>query len=170
MSRSSSKAPPGNSSELAEKVYWNQLHVFQVCTWIFCTIPCILLVIYLSPAFMSFMGSGPQRSSMVVLKLLILAPMVLVFVGLAYAATLLAAIINVFFIRIFVPALRMPEARDILLQFYSGPRWLTQSRGFKNFPWCISVWGGMGKNQRLIRTCGRLTAWTISLVYGKSAS
>ncbi len=169
MSRSSSKAP-GNTSELAEKVYWHQWHVFQGCFLLFCTLPCLLLAIVLIPKFASFMGSGPQRSSMVVLKLLILAPLVLLFVALGYVAMLLAAVIHVVFIRVFAPALRMPEARDILLQFYSDPRWLTQSRGFKNFPWWISVWGGMGKNQRLIRTCERLTVWMIALVYDKSAS
>ncbi len=170
MSCSSSKAPPGITSELAGKVYGYQLHVFQACFLLFCTLPCLLLVIALFPKFASFMGSGPQRSSMMVLKLLILTPMVLLFVVLGYAAMLLAAVIHVFFIRVFAPALRMPEARDILLRFYSDPRWLTQSRGFKNFPWWISVWGGMGKNQRLVRMCERLTAWTIALVYGKSAA
>ena len=103
-----------------------------------------------------------------VLKLLILVPLVLLFAGLGYVSTLLAAIINVFFIRLFVPALRMPEAHDILLQFYSDSRWLYQSRGFKSFPGWISLWSGMGKQQRLIRLCRRLTAWTIGVAYPAS--
>ncbi|MHB8404112.1 MAG: hypothetical protein ACYDCJ_01635 [Gammaproteobacteria bacterium] len=168
---SAKKSTLQNTTPLADRVYGYQLHVFQACFLLVCALPCLILIILLFPMLASFMASGPPRSSMLVLKtLVLLAPLVLLFVGLAYAAMLLAAVIHVFFIRIFVPALRMPEARDILLRFYSDPRWLTQSRGFKNFPWWISVWGGMGKNQRLVRTCGRLTAWTISLVYGKSAS
>ena len=143
------KAPPRNTSELADRVYWYQLHVFQICFLLFCIVPCVVLVLYLFPELLSFMGSGPQRSTMVVLKLLILVPMVLLFAGLEYAATLLAAILNVFLIRLFVPALRMPEALDILLQFYSDPRWLYQSRGFKNFPWWVSLWGGIGETAAL---------------------
>ncbi|HVC37315.1 MAG TPA: hypothetical protein VNF46_02825 [Gammaproteobacteria bacterium] len=106
---------------------------------------------------MSFMGTGPQTSSMTVLKLLILIPIVLLFVGIGYVATLLAAIGNVFFIRLAVPELRMPEAHPMLMQFYSDLRWV-------NF-----LWGGMAKNKRLIRMCQRLTAWTIPLVYGRAA-
>lgn len=157
-----------NTTELADKVYWYQLHVFQVCTWLFCIIPCIVLVIHLAPAFMSFMGVGPQRSTMLVLKLLIVVPIILLFVALQYLSNLLAAVINVLFIRLFVNDLPALEARDILLQFYSDPRWLYQSRGTKRYPWWISLWGGMGKNKRLIRCCQGLTAGTITLVYGGS--
>lgn len=45
----------------------------------------------------------------------------------------------------------------MLMQFYLDPRWV-------NF-----LWGGMAKNQRLIRMCEWLTAWTIPLVYGRAA-
>ncbi len=159
-----------NTTELADKIYWFQLHVFQVCTWLFCTIPCIALVIYLSPAFMSFMSHGPQRSSMVVLKVMVVVPIVFLFMGLQYLANLVAAVFSVLFIRMIVRALPALEAPAALLQFYSDQRWLYQSRGTKHFPWWVFLWGSMHKNERLIRWCERLTAGTISLVYGGSGS
>ncbi|MGA9852026.1 MAG: hypothetical protein WBR15_03770 [Gammaproteobacteria bacterium] len=170
MSRSGPKASLRITGELADKVFWYQLHVFQVCLLLFCTLPCLAIVIVLLPKLAPFMAAGPQRSSMTVLKVLVvLAPMVLVFVALACLACLFAAVLNVFFIRLFVPALRLPEARGILLQFYSDPRWLYQSRGTKSFPWWISPWGGMGSNKRLNRLCQRVTAWAIGVAYGAAA-
>lgn len=161
--------PPRITGELAGKVYRYQLHVFRICIWLFCTIPCILLVIYLFPAFMSFMGSGPQRSSMIVVKLLAVAPILLLFAALLYFAILMGAVFNVFCVRLLIPALRMPDARPILLQCYTDPRWLYPSRGARKLPWWISLGGGMGRNKHLIRLCKKLTVRTIDVVYGGRA-
>ena len=161
------KSASRNTGELADRVFWCQLHVFQICIWIFCTLPCLALVVYLFPRLAAFFAAGPQRSSMAVIKaLVIIAPMVLLFAGLLYLAFLLGAALNVLVVRLLVRELHMPEARNVLLQFYSDPRWLYQNRGTRNFPWWISLWGGMGNNRRLNRWCARLTSGTVLLLYG----
>ncbi|MDE2234770.1 MAG: hypothetical protein KGK44_04380 [Gammaproteobacteria bacterium] len=152
---------------MADRVFWYQLHVFQICVWVFCTLPCLALVIYFFPKLAVFFAGGPQRSSMAVIKVVVIAvPIVLLFVALLYLALLLGAVLNVLVVRVLIRELRVPEARSLLLQFYSDPRWLYQHPGTKNFPWWISLWGGMGKNPRLNRWAATLTAGMISLVYG----
>ena len=147
-----------DTNGLTERVCNIQLQVFRSFFTIFCTLPCLLLITYLLPKLAPFMAFGPQTSSMTVLKLLILVPIVAVFVAIGYIAVLLAAIGNVFVIRLAVPQIRGPDAHTTLMQFYSHQRWV-------NF-----LWGGMQKNKRLIRGCERLTAWTIRLVYGNSSN
>lgn len=160
-----------NNQTLADRVYWCQLHVFQACVWIFCTLPCLALVIYFFPELAAFFAMGPQRSSMAVIKsAVILLPAVLLFMGVLYLAFLLGAVFNVLVVRILIRELRMPEARDLLLRIYSDPRWLQQNRGSRNFPWWIPLWGGMGKNKRLNRLCQRVTGWTAQLIYAESQS
>ncbi|MGA9855861.1 MAG: hypothetical protein WBR29_11360 [Gammaproteobacteria bacterium] len=147
-----------NASELTERVCNIQLQVFRSFFTIFCTVPCLLLIMVLLPKLASFMAFGPQTSSMTVLKLLILVPIVALFIAIAYMAVMLAAIGNVLIIRLVVPQVRGPNAHVTLMQFYSHPRWV-------NF-----LWGGMRKNKRLIRWSEHLTAGTIKWVYGRSES
>jgi hypothetical protein len=144
-----------NTSELNERVCAIQLQVFRSFFIIFCTVPCLLLATYSMPELMSFMAFGPQTSSMTVLKLLVLVPIVTVFIVMGYLAVMLAAIGNVLIIRLSVPQVSRSDAHTTLMQFYSHPRWV-------NF-----LWGGMKKNKHLIRWCQRLTASTIILVYGE---
>ena len=152
---------------MADKVFWYQLHVFQTCVWVFCALPCLALVIYFFPNLAAFFAAGPQRSSMVVIKaVVIVAPSVLLFVGLLFLAFLLGAALNVLVVRMLVRELRMPEAGVLLLKIYSDPRWLYQGKGARNFPWWVSLWGGMGKTPRLNQWCASLTSGIISLVYG----
>jgi len=162
---------PANSSprDTSDTVYRYQLRVFQVCFLLVCALPCVLVFILLLPALASFMGSGPQRSSMLVIKsAMLLAPGALLCMALAYAANLLAAILNVLFIRLRVPALQMPQARELLLQFYADPRWLKRNRGSTQFSWWMSLWALIAGNQRLLRLCRRLTAWTVARLYAES--
>jgi hypothetical protein len=141
---------------LTERVCNIQLQVFRSFFTIFCTIPCLLLVLALSPKLAAFMAFGRQTSSMTVVKLLILVPIVALFIAIGYVAVLLAAIGNVFIIRLAVPQVRGADAQVTLMQFYSHPRWV-------NF-----LWGGMQKNKHLIRWCEHLTARTVALVYSRS--
>ena len=158
---------PRITGELAEKAYWYQLHVFQACWLLGCVIPSLLAIALFAPVLKAFMEHGPQIWYMTLVKLLVVVPFVLGFAALAYLAFLLGAVLAVLLIRFLIPPLRLPEARSILLQFYSDPRWLYQSNGTKRFPWWISMWGGMGNNKRLNRWCRSLTAGTITLVYGR---
>jgi hypothetical protein len=144
-----------NSSDLIERVCNIQLQVFRSFFTIFCAVPCLLLFLALSPKLAAFMAFGRQTSSMTVVKLLILVPVVAVFIGIGCLAVMLAAIGNVLIVRLAVPQIRGPDARSILMQFYSHPRWL-------NF-----LWGGMRKNKRLIKCCERLTAATARWVYAE---
>lgn len=161
------KSQPRATGELAEKAYWYQLHVFQACHWLFATIPSVLAIVLLAPTLKAFMEHGPQVGYMTLVKLLVVVPFVLGFAALAYLAFLLGAVLAVPLVRLLIPKLRLPEARSVLLQFYSDPRWLYQSNGTKRFPFWISLWGGMGNNPRLNRWCRSLTAGTIALVYGR---
>ena len=145
-----------NTSALTQRVCSIQLQVFRSFFTIFCSLPCLLLIAYLLPKLTSFMAFGSQTSSMTVLKLLMLAPIVVMFIAIAYLAVMLAAIGNVFVIRLAVPQVRAADAHTTLMQFYSNPRWV-------NF-----LWGGMQKNKHLIRWCQRLTAASISMAYSRS--
>ncbi|HVA56117.1 MAG TPA: hypothetical protein VNI53_10050 [Gammaproteobacteria bacterium] len=151
-----SNASSRGTGELTERVCYIQLQVFRSFFTIFCTVPCLLLIVYLLPKLASFMAFGAQTSSMTVLKLLMLVPIVVVFVGIGYIAVMLAAVGNVFVIRLVVPQVRGMDAHTTLMQFYSHPRWI-------NF-----LWGGMAKNKRLNRWCECLSAATIDRVYGRS--
>jgi len=153
---SPAKSTPRSVSELTERVAGIQLQVFRSFFTIFCSLPCLLLIAYLLPKLTSFMAFGAQTSSMTVLKLLMLAPIVVMFIAIAYLAVMLAAIGNVFVIRLAVPQVRAADAHTTLMQFYSNPRWV-------NF-----LWGGMQKNKHLIRWCQRLTAASISMAYSRS--
>ena len=161
------KSQPRITGELAEKAFWYQLHVFQVCQWLVCVIPSVLAIVLSAPALKAFMQHGPQIWYMTLVKLLVAVPFVLGFAALAYLAFPFGAVLAVLLIRLLVPQLRLPEARSTLLQFYSDPRWLYQGNGTKRFPWWISLWGGMGKNKHLNRWCRSLTAGTVTLVYGR---
>lgn len=159
------KSSPRIGGELGDRVFWYQLHVFQIGQWLICYVPSFLVVVLLLPTVKLFMEGGPQIWYMTLLKLLVIVPFVLLFVALAYLGFLLAAGLGIVLVRLLIPELRMPDARAILLQFYSDPRWLYMSPGTKRFPWWISLWGGMGNNQHLNRWCRRLSAATISLIY-----
>jgi hypothetical protein len=149
------RTPLPDTDGLTQRVCNIQLQVFRSFFTIFCTVPCLLLIAYLLPKLAPFMAAGPQRSSMTVLKLLVVVPgAVAVFVAIAYLAVMLAAIANVLIIRLAVPQVRAADAHTTLMQFYSHPRWV-------NF-----LWGGMRKNKRLIRWSQQLTKATINWVYG----
>lgn len=157
---------PPDTSELAHRVFQYQVRVYQFCLLVLCILPCLILIIILFPEFATFMATGPQRSSMVVIKsVIILAPGVLVFVALVYVACLLAAILNVFIVRLFIPELRPPHVREALLQFYSDPRWLHQGHGSKRLLRLFFLWNGAGGGNRLFRLCQRMTVWAIGVVY-----
>jgi hypothetical protein len=145
-----------NSSELNERVCAIQLQVFRGFFIIFCTVPCLLVATHFMPELISFMTYGRQTSSMTVMKLLVLVPIVAVFIVMGYLAVMLAAIGNVLIIRLSIPQVSRSDTHIKLMQFYSHPRWV-------NF-----LWGGMKKNKRLTRWYRRLTKSTIILVYGES--
>lgn len=158
---------PRVTGELAERAYWYQLHVSQACLWLVGVFPSVLAIVLFAPTLKTFMDHGPQIWYMTIVKLLVVLPFVLGFAALGYLAFLLGAVLAVMLIRLLIPQLRPTEARSILLQFYSDPRWLYQSNGTQRFPWWISLWGGMGNNKCLNRWCKSLTARTIRFVYGR---
>lgn len=152
------KSTPRITGELAEKAFLYQLHTFSPCRWIV-TIIVILVVVLLEPAGKAFFAMGPQVWYMTLLKLpLILVPGVFAVAGVTYLGFLLGAALGVILIRLLIPQLHMPEARSVILQFYSDPRWLDSDA-------CV-ICGPMRKNKRLIRWCKELAATTISHVYG----
>lgn len=124
---------------LAEKAYWYQLHVFQACLVLVCVIPSMLAIVLLVPALQPFMQHGPQTWYMTLVKLVVAVPFVFGFAALAYLAFLSGAVLAVLLIRLLIPQLRLPEARFILLQFYSDPRWLYQDVSLGGYP-CGAGW------------------------------
>jgi len=135
----------GITGDFADKVYWQQLHVFQFCNFCFCFVPCfaiVFLLLYLKP----YLQHRFRGSEMISLGVLTVVAWVLLFAGLAYLASMLAAVGNVLLVRLLLPALRMPEAREILLQLYSDPAgplsesWLQEAAVAGSL-----LWGGHGK-------------------------
>jgi hypothetical protein len=163
----STHSAPHAGTGPADTVFRCQLRVFQACFLLVCVLPCLLLVILLLPTLATFMAAGPPRSSLLVIKSVsLLAPGALLFVTLACAANLLAACLHVCIVRVLMPELRQPQA--LLLQFYADPRWLKASRRRRLFPWWVGVWALIAANQRLLRLCRGVTAWTLARVYAQS--
>lgn len=152
------ESSPRITSEIAQKTFRYQLRVSVTLSWIIALIM-ILILVLLSPTLKAFFQGGPQIWYLTLLKLSVIVPGVLLVVASAYFGYLLGAVLGVALIRLLIPQLGMPDARSILLQFYSDPRWLDMSTG--------PFFGPMRKNKRLIRWCRQLAAAVITLVYGK---
>ena len=157
---------PRAPDELRDKIFWRQLHTFQLCNFLFCFVPCVYLAMRFYPRARVFIEHRYRGAESIAGEILLAVGLLFAFVLLAWGAGLVGAMVNVLVVRWSCPALRGPTARAVLLQLYSDPRWLYQGRGFKTLsPW-IFLWPGAGKKGKYPDACQRLTSWTIRRVYG----
>src|SRR5271167_4354286 len=166
MSPKKPKTPPRKESELAEKVFRRQRNISWACMNFFCIIPCIIIAWFILSHLKAYMGHGPDSVMTILLKLLILAPIIILFAMLGYAANMLAAVMQVFSTKWLFPSLSMPEAQEIILQYYTDPRMLYpyNTMSFRSPLSFFFVPPGI-RETWLLKRCQRLARWAIGVAY-----
>jgi hypothetical protein len=92
--------------------------------------------------------------------------MIILFAMLGYAAIMLAAVLHVFVMKRLFPTLQMPEAREIILQYYTDPRMLYpySTVSFKS-PLSFFFMPPGIQEKWLLKCCQRLATWSIGIAY-----